>query len=153
MLLGRRSMSVILTLSYQCTANGNSSKSRKIITLHKKIVRIMAGAQPRTCCSGLFKQLETLPVPCHYILSLMSCIVYNQENFQTNSSIHNINTRNKDHLHRPNFNLSCFQKIALYAGIIVFHGLPPSVTILKNEKAKFTAAFKDNIYIHTAVIV
>jgi hypothetical protein len=47
---------------------GNSSKSGKIFTLHKKIVRIMAGAQPRTSCRSLFKQLEVLPVPYQYKL-------------------------------------------------------------------------------------
>jgi hypothetical protein len=38
-------------------------------------------------------------------------IISNQENFQTNSSIHNINTWNKHHLHRPNANLSCLKRI------------------------------------------
>jgi len=65
----------------------------------------MARAQPRTSYRSLFKQLEILPVPCHYIISLMKLIVNNQENFQTNWSIHNINTRNKHHLYRPNANL------------------------------------------------
>jgi len=44
-------------------------------------------------------------------------IVINQENFQTNSPVHNISTRNKHHLHRPNANLSCFQKGTLYDAI------------------------------------
>jgi len=33
----------------------NSSNSGKIFTLHIKIVRIMAGAQPSTVCRSLFK--------------------------------------------------------------------------------------------------
>ena len=37
---------------------GNSSNSGKIFTVHKKIVRIMVGAQPRTSCRGLLKHLE-----------------------------------------------------------------------------------------------
>jgi hypothetical protein len=48
---------------------------------------------------------------------LMNFIVNNQEHFQTNSAIHNVNTRNKNQLHRPICNLSCFQKSAYYAGI------------------------------------
>ena len=59
---------------------------------------------------SLFKQLEIQPLPCMYILSLMSFIINKQENFKTNSSKHNINTRNKHHLHRLNANLSCFQR-------------------------------------------
>jgi hypothetical protein len=61
------------------------------------------------------KQLEILPVPCKYIFLLTNFIVSNQENFQTNSSVHNINARNMHHLHRPNAKLSCFQKSTLYA--------------------------------------
>jgi hypothetical protein len=89
----------------------NSSNSRKIFTLQKKIVRIMVGAHPRTPCRSVFKKLEILPVPCQYIFSLMNFFVNNQENFQTNSSVHSINTRNKHHLHRPIANLTCFQKM------------------------------------------
>jgi hypothetical protein len=32
-------------------------------------------------------------------------------------TIHSVNTRNKNQLHRPTGNLSCFQKRAYYAGI------------------------------------
>ena len=72
-----------------------------------------------------------------YVLSVMNFSVNNQEHFQKNSSIHNINTRSKHHHHRPNANLSCFQKSIFYAGIKIFDSLPHSLTILKNEKAKF----------------
>ena len=95
-------------IKYEIIFGGSSSNSGKIFTLHKKTIRIMAGAQPRTSCRSLCRQLEILPVSCQYILSLTSFIIDNQEIFQTNSSIHNINTRNKLHLHRPNANLSCF---------------------------------------------
>ena len=36
---------------------GNSSNSGRIFTLQKKTIRHMAGAQPRTSCRSLFKQL------------------------------------------------------------------------------------------------
>ena len=110
----------------------------------------MAGAQPRTSGRSLFKQLEILPVPCQYILSLMHFIVSNQENFQTDSSIHNINTRNKHHLDRPNANLSCFQK----QYILCWHQnckqfLPHSLRICKNDKAKFKVALRKYINTHS----
>ena len=60
-----------------------SSISGKIFTLQMQIVRIMAGAQPRTSCKSLFKQLEVLPVSCLYILSLRNFIISNVEIFQT----------------------------------------------------------------------
>jgi len=38
----------------------------------------------------------------------MSFNISNQEILQTNSFVHNINTRNKHHHCRPNANLYCF---------------------------------------------
>jgi hypothetical protein len=54
-------------IQYRIIFWGNSSNSRKIFTLQKKIIRIMVGAHPRTPCRNLFKKLDTLPVPCQYI--------------------------------------------------------------------------------------
>jgi len=62
----------------------------------------------------------------------MSCFIRNQENFQTNSPVHSIITRNKHHLHWPIANLSCFQRGASYSGIRIFKSLPRSITSLKN---------------------
>jgi hypothetical protein len=45
----------------------NSTNSRKVFTLQKKIIGIMVGAHPRTPCRSMFKKLEILPVPCQYI--------------------------------------------------------------------------------------
>ena len=118
-----------------------------------KIVRIMAGARSRTSCRSLFKQLEILPVPCHYILSLMNFIINNQEIFQTNSSIHNINTRNKHCLQRPGPNLSCFRKSTFCTGIKIFNSSPPRVTVLKNDVAKFKAVLRKYLHIHSLYIV
>jgi hypothetical protein len=120
----------------------NFSISWKLFMLQKIIIRVMAGAQPRTLCRSLFKQLKILSIPCQYILSLMSFNISNQEILQTNSFIHNITTRNKHHHRRPNANLYCFKKSTFYAGIKIFNGLPPSVTVLKNDKAKFKAALR-----------
>ena len=82
----------------------------------------MAGAQPKTSCASLFQQLEILPLPHQYILSLMIFIINTQEIFQTNLSIHNINARKKHYLRKLNANLSCFflKKSTFYAGIKFF---------------------------------
>jgi len=72
-------------------------------------------------------RLETLPLPCEYIFTLMNSVVNSQEHFQTNSAIYSVNTRNRDHLHRPIANLSCFQKSAYYAGIKIFNSLPSNL--------------------------
>ena len=95
----------------------------------------MAGAQPRNSRRSLFKQLEILPVPFHYILSLMIFIIKNQEFFQTNLSVHKINT---------GINI-----ISFYAAIKIFNSLQPSVTILKYDQAKFTAALRKYLHTHS----
>jgi hypothetical protein len=115
----------------------------------QKIIRILAGAQPRASCRSLFKRLETVPIPCQYILLLLNVVVNNQEIFQTNSSIHSINIRNKQHLHRANANLSCFQKGAFYAGIRIFDIVPCSLSVLINDKAKCKLALKKYLNTHS----
>ena len=72
----------------------------------------------------------------------MNFIINNQEIFETNSPIHNINRRNKRHIQTSNANLFCFQTSTFYAAIRIFYSLPPSVTILKRDKAKFKAALR-----------
>jgi len=108
----------------------------------------MVGAQLRTSHRGLFKQLMIPLVLCKYILTLMNFIITDQENFQTNSSMHHINTRNKHHLHSPNANPSCFQKNTIYAGIKIFNSLQPSLSKIKNDKAKFKEAIRKYLNTH-----
>jgi len=55
-------------IKYGILFGGNYSNSGKIFILQKQIVRIMAGAYPKTSCRSLFKKLEILSVPCQYIL-------------------------------------------------------------------------------------
>jgi hypothetical protein len=113
---------------------GNSSSSKNIFTLQRKVVRIMAGVKPRISYRTLFKRLEFLPLPFEYIFPLTNFIVNNQKLFQANSTVHSVNTRNKHQLHRPIANLSGFQKSAFYAGIKIFNSLPTSLTNLMNKK-------------------
>jgi hypothetical protein len=114
-------------------------------TLLNNLFRILSFYYNRS----LFKKLEILPIPCQYIFSLMNFILNNQEHFQRNSSIHSIDTRNKHHLHRPNANLSCFQKSTFYACIRIFNGLPLRLISLKNEKTKFKVALREYLNTHS----
>jgi hypothetical protein len=100
-------------------------------------------------CKLLFKKLEIVPVPCQCIFSLMNFFVNNQEKFQTNSSVHSVNTRNKHRLHRPIANLACFQKSAFCTGIRIFSNLPRSLTNIKNEKAQFKIALRRYLNAHS----
>jgi hypothetical protein len=71
----------------------------------------------------------------------MIFIAKNQEIFPTNSHIHAVNTRNKNQLHRPIANLSCFQKGAYYAGIKLFNSLPSNLTSITDKQAQLTEIY------------
>jgi hypothetical protein len=49
-------MLTIYVIKYGVILGGNSSNIGKIFTLQKKIVRIVAGAKPKTSCRSLFKE-------------------------------------------------------------------------------------------------
>jgi hypothetical protein len=120
----------------------NSHKSRKIFTLQKKIIRIMASVTPED-------SLEILPLPYEYIFSLMDFTVNNQEHFQTNSALHNVNTTNSHALHRPAANPSRFQKSTDYSGIKIFNNLPCSLKSSINKKVQFKAALRRYLNTHS----
>jgi hypothetical protein len=112
----------------------NSAGVDKVFKLQKSVVRIMAGVRSRCSCRGLFKKLDILPVPCQYIFSLMIFVVDNLGSFQTNLTVHGLNTRNRTQLHRPIANLSCFQKGVSYAAVKIFNSLPSNISNLRNDK-------------------
>jgi hypothetical protein len=55
-------------MKYETIFWGNSSNSKNIFILKKKII-IMEGIKPKNSCRGLFKRLEILLLPCEYIFS------------------------------------------------------------------------------------
>jgi hypothetical protein len=79
----------------------------------------------------------------------MNFVVNDQEHFQANSAIHNVNTRSRHHLHRQVANLSCFQKSAYYAGIKIFNILPSNLKSLMNKKAQFKVGLKRYLDTHS----
>jgi hypothetical protein len=78
----------------------------------------------------------------------MIFITNSQEHFQSNSATHSVNTRNKNQIHRPTANLSCFQKSAYYAGNNIFNSLSSSLTSLINKKAQFKVTSKRYLIAH-----
>jgi hypothetical protein len=77
----------------------------------------------------------------HILLDDLYC--KNQEMFPTNSAIHTVNTSNKNELHRPTANLSCFQKSAYYAGVKIFNSLPSNLSTLIDKQVQFKVALKN----------
>ena len=77
---------------------GNSPDSIKIFRLQKQIIRIMKGCRSKDSCRKLFLNLEILPFPSQYILSLLLFMIRNKNQFQINSEVHEINTRQHENL-------------------------------------------------------
>jgi hypothetical protein len=71
----------------------------------------------------------------------------NYANYQTNSSIHMINTRYKNQLHRPVANLSCFQKGAFYSELKIFNSLPLAILECQNNKLHFRVPLRKYLYL------
>jgi hypothetical protein len=70
------SWTVLKTVYFACFHSimeqfwGNSTESKRIFQLQKKIIRIMTGCRSRTHCKPLFKSLEILlTLPSQYIQS------------------------------------------------------------------------------------
>jgi len=51
------------------------------------------GCGNRNFCRIVFKKLKMLPLLIQYMLSLLTFVVNNRDQFLINSEIHNINTR------------------------------------------------------------
>jgi len=84
----------------------------------------MLGLTYRSSKRIRFKQLDQLPIPCLYILSMMNIVVNNPEKFQSNLSVHYFNTRQKNHLHRPTICFPPFKKgwhIQQLNSLIAYH--------------------------------
>jgi hypothetical protein len=125
-------------LKYGIIFGHNSPNSEMIFTLQKGTVRIII--KSRNSCRNLFMRLV-----CEYIFTLVNFVENNKKKkrlFQTNSAVRSVNTRNRDHLHRPIANLSCFQKSAHCASIKFFNSLPLNLRSLMNKKVKFKVAVK-----------
>jgi hypothetical protein len=127
-------------MSYGIIFWGKSTGSKKVFYIQKKIIRITADTKRRTSCRELFKKINILPLASKFFLSVLSFVMDNIEKFQTNSDIHNMNTRYRYNLHLPNTNLSKYKKGVYYSGIKLFNNLPPTIKSLNHDIKKVLAS-------------
>jgi hypothetical protein len=73
-------------MSYGIIFWGNSTDSKKVFYIQKKIIRIMAGTKRRASYRELFKKCNILPLASTFLLSLLSFVVDNTETLQTQIS-------------------------------------------------------------------
>ena len=100
-------------------------------------------AHRRDSCRQLYKQLQILPLKSQYIFSLLLFVVKNRDLFQSNSQIHNINTRYNYDLHLPSANLTLFQRGVLYSGSRIYNHLPLNIKSLSNDVKHFKSTLKN----------
>ena len=103
---------------------GNSPKSIQIFRLQKKVIRIMIGCRSRDSSRKLFLNLEILPLPSQYILSLLLFVIRNKNQFLVNSEIYHTDTRQHANFDHPSVNVTKYQKGVYCLGVKMFTMLP-----------------------------
>jgi len=124
-------------LLYRIIFSGNSAYSFNIFKTQKRIIRIIMNARNTDSCHHLFKNLKNLPLMSQYIFSLLLFVAKNRDLYESNSEIHNFNTRFSSDLHTPNCKLNDYPKRTLYFGIKVFSHLPTSIKNASHEINQF----------------
>jgi len=99
-------------------------------------------ARNRDSYHHLFKKLEILPIKSQYIFFLLLFIAKNRDLYESNSEIHNIDTRFSLDLHTPAVNLTTFQKGPFYFGIKVFNHLPSNIKNTFHDISQFLSVLK-----------
>jgi len=103
--------------------------------MQKKATRIIMGRGNRESSRNLFKELNILSFMSQYILSLLTFVSNNREQYFANSEIHNINTRHTSNLHLPRAHLNIYQRGVHYSGIKIFNSLPRDIkTYIDNPR-------------------
>jgi len=138
-------------LSYGIVFWGNSHAhhTNSIFKIQKRIIRIITNSGSRDTCRQLFKHLQKLSLPSQYIFSLLVFVIKNRDFFQSNSEIHNLNTRYNRNLHLPSTNLTSVQKGVLFSGSKIYSHLPSNIKALSNDAKHFKSALKNYLIEHS----
>jgi len=138
-------------LSYGIIFWGNSHAhhTNSIFKIQKRIIRIITNSSSRDTCRHLFKHLQILSLPSQYIFSLLVFVIKNRDFFQSNSEIHNLNTRYNWNLHLPSTNLTSVQKGVLFSGSKIYNKLPSNIKALSNNAKCFKSALKIYLIEHS----
>jgi hypothetical protein len=136
-------------MSYGITFWGNSHHSNSIFKIQKRIIRIITNTGSHDSCHQLFKQLQILSLPPQYIFSLLVFVNKNRGLYQSNSEIHDLNTRFNYNLHLPSTNLTLVQKGVLYSGSKICNQIPSNIKVLSNDAKCFKSTLKSYLIEHT----
>ena len=105
----------------------NSSHSKIIFKIQKRIIRVIMNSNSRNSCRDLFKKLNILLPQSQYLFSLLLFVIKNRDLFRSNAEPHSISTRYISCLHLPIANFTVFQKGAFFflelEFVAIFHQL------------------------------
>ena len=106
-------------------------------------------ARNRDSYRQLLKNQKILPLKSQCIFSLLLFVAKNRDSYESNSEIHNINTRFSSDLHTPTANLTTFQKSPFYFGIKDFNYLPTSIKNTSHDINQFRSVLKSFLLINS----
>jgi len=97
-------------------------------SLYKSNLSELCLTRPRKSCRSWFETVKRISL-FHFNVYFYQWTLLSISGKFANKFIYTqyFNTRNEDHLRRPNANPSCFQKDTSYAAIKIFNSLPCSL--------------------------
>lgn len=108
-------------LSYGLIFWGNSSHTRRVFVIQKKIVRTMAGLAPLAHCRESFIGMGILTLPSLYIYMLILYIKDRESLLARNSDFHDHDTRSGHELRLPFSRLGVGQNSPVYQGAVYYN--------------------------------
>ena len=93
----------------------------------------MLRQSPRSPCREGLKKLDILIVPCLYIDALMLFDAKNLNIYETNTSVHDVNTRQQNDLHKSLVRLSSIQRGVYYLSVEIFNQLTQNIIKFHNN--------------------
>jgi len=100
---------------------------RNIFIIQRRAVGIILRLGPKSFCREGLKKLDICTVPCLYIYFLKLFAVKNLNIYQTNSSVHGMNTKQQNTLHIPLVKPTWIQRCVDYSFVKIFNQLPQNI--------------------------
>ena len=98
---------------------------------------------PRSSYREGFKKLDILTVSCLYVYALMLFAHKNLSFYQTNTSVHGMNTKQQNKLHIPSVRLFSIQRGVCYSSVKIFNQLPQNIFKFHNNLHTFKTLLRD----------
>ena len=99
--------------------------------------------------SSFIQESKILPLKLQYIFSLLLFVAKNRDLYESNSEIHNINTRFSSDLQTATANVTTFRKGPFYLRIKDFNYLPTSNKNASHDIKQFRTPLKSFLFVNS----